>query len=212
LAQNGIYRFGKPQGESHMPKLIRKTPAYRLHKPSGQAVVTLDGRDCYLGKHETDTSTAEYDRLVGVWLSNGRRHASPGKFPELSINELLTAPIRAMAELQVGTIAVQEGLVTWPGRTGQTTVITTIPAGLGRVYGRFTSETALRPHWLIWRLPRTMTRAWPSEPYCDRNVRAWNPWIAFCARSTPVALWRSFSDEDNCPAADRGQNQPLSGN
>ena len=26
-----------------------RTPSYRLHKPSGQAVVTLDGRDHYLG-------------------------------------------------------------------------------------------------------------------------------------------------------------------
>ena len=28
-----------------------RTPSYRLLKSSGQAVVTIDGRDHYLGKH-----------------------------------------------------------------------------------------------------------------------------------------------------------------
>ena len=33
-----------------MPKLKNKLPTYRVHKASGQAVVTLNGRDIYLGK------------------------------------------------------------------------------------------------------------------------------------------------------------------
>jgi len=41
-----------------------RAPSYRLHRPSGQAVVTLDGRDHYLGKHGSRGSRAEYDRLV----------------------------------------------------------------------------------------------------------------------------------------------------
>ena len=33
-----------------MPNARKSTiPSYRLHKPSGQAVVTLNGRDHYLG-------------------------------------------------------------------------------------------------------------------------------------------------------------------
>ncbi len=54
-----------------MPRTT-KPPAYRLHKRSGQAVVTLSGRDHYLGPHRTKVSLAEYDRLVGEWLANGR--------------------------------------------------------------------------------------------------------------------------------------------
>jgi hypothetical protein len=50
-----------------------RTLAYRLHKSTGQAVVTLDGKDFYLGKHNADASRAEDDRLVSEWLSNGRR-------------------------------------------------------------------------------------------------------------------------------------------
>jgi len=72
-----------------MSRLVRRPPSYRLHKASGQAVVTLDGRDLYLGPHGTDVSKAEYDRVVGVWLTNGRRLAPAGGFPELSINELM---------------------------------------------------------------------------------------------------------------------------
>jgi integrase len=49
----------------------KSIPSYRLHKPSGQAVVRLDGRDHYLGKHDTDASREKYRRVVAEWLSNG---------------------------------------------------------------------------------------------------------------------------------------------
>ena len=48
-------------------------PKYRKHRPSGQAVVTLDGKDHYCGPHGTKPSKLEYDRLIGEWLANGRR-------------------------------------------------------------------------------------------------------------------------------------------
>jgi len=50
----------------------RRVPHYRCHKPSGQAVVTIDGRDVYLGKWGTVASRTEYDRLIGEWLAGGR--------------------------------------------------------------------------------------------------------------------------------------------
>ena len=48
-------------------------PSYRHHKPSGQAVVTLNGRDHYLGPWDTSASRAEYDRLISEWAAHGRR-------------------------------------------------------------------------------------------------------------------------------------------
>jgi hypothetical protein len=36
-------------------------------------VVTLNGRDIYLGSWSTQASRAEYDRLIGEWLAVGRR-------------------------------------------------------------------------------------------------------------------------------------------
>ena len=48
----------------------RRVPKYRRHKPTGQAVVTLSGKDHYLGKWNTAASKAEYDRLTGEWVTS----------------------------------------------------------------------------------------------------------------------------------------------
>jgi integrase len=75
----------------------RKIPSYRLHKPTGQAVVRLDGRDCYLGKHGSEASQESYRRLIAEWLTNGRQPLAHSAHPvavqetELSVNELILA-------------------------------------------------------------------------------------------------------------------------
>ncbi len=71
-----------------MPRLTNVTPSYRKHKPSGQAVVTFDGRDHYCGPHATRASRAEYDRLVGEWLASGRRSLAAAD--DLTVSELVT--------------------------------------------------------------------------------------------------------------------------
>src|SRR4051812_17068228 len=73
-----------------------RTPSYRLHRPSGQAVVTLDSRDIYLGRYNSPESRAEYDRLIAEWLTNGRRLPGPTSESgtDLTINELLLAYLR----------------------------------------------------------------------------------------------------------------------
>jgi len=50
-----------------------KVSSYRCHKPTGQAVVILNGQDHYLGKWNTKSSREEYNRLIGEWLANGRQ-------------------------------------------------------------------------------------------------------------------------------------------
>jgi integrase len=55
-----------------------RVPSYRRHKPSGQGVVTLNGRDHYLGKWNTKASRREYDRLIGEWLAARRCLARDG--------------------------------------------------------------------------------------------------------------------------------------
>lgn len=47
-----------------MPRLTNSLPKYRKHRASGQAVVTIAGRDCYLGPHGTKASRLEYDPLI----------------------------------------------------------------------------------------------------------------------------------------------------
>lgn len=66
-----------------------RTPSYRRHKPSGQAVVTIDARDVYLGKYGTKSSRQKYDRLISESLANGRR--LPEAPADLSVAELILA-------------------------------------------------------------------------------------------------------------------------
>ena len=67
-------------------KTSARVPSYRHHKPTGQAVVTLNGEDVYLGKWNTKTSRAEYDRLIGEWLAAGRQR--PKRGGDLTVAEL----------------------------------------------------------------------------------------------------------------------------
>lgn len=60
-----------------MPRLVDALPKYRKHKASGQAVVTLNGRDHYLGPHGSSASKAFYDRLIAEWLIQGRTAKAP---------------------------------------------------------------------------------------------------------------------------------------
>jgi integrase len=69
-----------------------RTPSYRLHKPTGLAVVTLSGQDHYLGRHGSPESRAEYDRLIAEWLLRGR--GAPPEAPKPiapTVSELILA-------------------------------------------------------------------------------------------------------------------------
>jgi hypothetical protein len=55
-----------------MPRLVAATPKYRHHKASGQAIVTIAGKDHYLGPWKSKASKIEDDRLIGEWLAAGR--------------------------------------------------------------------------------------------------------------------------------------------
>ena len=72
-----------------MPRLKKSLPTYRKHKQSGQAIVTLSGRDFLLGPHGTDLSKREYDRVVGEWQRNGRR--LPKSAEDVAVKEVLSA-------------------------------------------------------------------------------------------------------------------------
>ncbi|MFK7737849.1 MAG: hypothetical protein AB8B50_17585, partial [Pirellulaceae bacterium] len=57
----------------------RRAPSYRLHKASGNGVVTISGRDYYLGKHNTRASKDAYRKLINEWEASGRSLSfSPG--------------------------------------------------------------------------------------------------------------------------------------
>src|SRR5688572_24316012 len=73
-----------------MPKLINRTPKYRCHKATGQAVVTLSGRDHYLGPWQSAKSKREYARLTSEWLAAGGVVAKD-QSAAITVEELLAA-------------------------------------------------------------------------------------------------------------------------
>lgn len=68
-----------------------RTPSYRLHRPTGQAVVSLNGKDLYLGRHGSPESIAEYDRLIAEWLAGGRGKAPAPSKTDLTVAEAMAA-------------------------------------------------------------------------------------------------------------------------
>mgnify|MGYP001187892432 CR=1 FL=1 len=47
-------------------------PNYKLHKASGKAVVRLDGKEIYLGIHNTPESLERYQRLITENWATGK--------------------------------------------------------------------------------------------------------------------------------------------
>ena len=70
-------------------------PSYRLHKPTGQAVVTLSGVDVYLGKFNSIASRDAYDRAIQKWLVSGRRRPNNA---DATVNELILAYVQHVDE------------------------------------------------------------------------------------------------------------------
>ncbi|MCA9304899.1 MAG: site-specific integrase [Phycisphaerales bacterium] len=68
-----------------------RIPMYRLHKPSGRAVVRLNGRDVYLGKYDTAESRAQYDAVIADWLAGSRIAASGSSRNDATVSELVLA-------------------------------------------------------------------------------------------------------------------------
>src|SRR5215213_1332156 len=75
-----------------MPKLKEnQVPSYRLHKQSGHAIVTLNGRDFLVGKHGSVASRQEYQRLTGEWRATKATPVGCRAFADISVVELILA-------------------------------------------------------------------------------------------------------------------------
>ena len=59
-------------GDAHAAP-VEKPPVVPQARTSGQAVVTIGGRDHYLGPFGTRASKVEYDRLIAEYLASGRQ-------------------------------------------------------------------------------------------------------------------------------------------
>ena len=78
-----------------MPRHNGHVPAYRLHKPSGQARVIINREHIYLGKFGSPESREQYARLIAELSSNGGSRSPTSTTgadkPSLSINDLILA-------------------------------------------------------------------------------------------------------------------------
>jgi integrase len=77
-----------------MPRAHDHIPTYRLHRGSGRAVVTIRGRDVYLGVHGSPESKAEYRRLIAEFLAAGHADPKPLAGGSLSWTELAATYLR----------------------------------------------------------------------------------------------------------------------
>jgi hypothetical protein len=89
-----------------MPRLTKSVPSYRLHKPSGRAIITLNGKDHYLGEWNSDESRQEYDRLISEWLAARQApvHSTPAG--EFTVAELLLAYLKEAKVTGLGAASV----------------------------------------------------------------------------------------------------------
>lgn len=136
-------------------------PSYRLHRPTNQAVVTLNGRDFYLGKYGSHESKKELDRLISEWLTGGRRLI--GKSPSLDIT---------IAELLVRYVEHAERYYR-KGNGKQTSEVANIKA-------------ALRPLKLLY----GQTAAREFGPLALKVVRQWFIEAGFCRKHVNNSVGR----------------------
>jgi integrase len=89
--KRGTFRAREKAAMSRKPRV----PSYRLHRQSGQAVVTVTDavtgqrKDFLLGKHDTAASEEEYKRVVLEWEARGRRLPQTEPANDLTIAELI---------------------------------------------------------------------------------------------------------------------------
>ncbi len=146
-----------------MPRLSKSVPRYCKHRASGQAVVTLNGKDIYLGRYGSRVSRMEYDRLIAEWLAHGRRLPDEEDQEPLSVAEMALAYWKHAQRYYVKD-----------GRpTGEVGAYRVVLRDLRRLFGRTRASDfgpsrlrALRQKWIDRDLARTTI-----NQHTNRTVR-----------------------------------------
>ena len=101
-----------------MHKLRNKPPSYYRHKASGQAVVSINGRDYYLGLHGSTASWEEYDQLIAEWYAseNVRLDYLMGTAIAVIVACLILLPSRVVSAYCVSRGSVCDSLPLRQGR------------------------------------------------------------------------------------------------
>jgi hypothetical protein len=76
----GFLKNGTGLGVMPNSYTLSRPLAYRLHRRIGQAVVTINDCDLYLGKHGSADSREAYQRTIGEWKQR-RRYRPDSNYP-----------------------------------------------------------------------------------------------------------------------------------
>jgi hypothetical protein len=153
-----------------------KVPSYRLHKPSGLAVVRLNGQDVYLGAHGSPESEDAYRRTIAEWCAHGaigrQRHSS------IAINELL---LRYWRHVEVDYTKNGEP-------TSEQSIIRMSLRPVRRMYGQNAVEEftplelkTVRQDWIDRSLARTTI-----NKYCSRIIACFRWGVEECVVPSSV--------------------------
>lgn len=75
-----------------MPHSSPRQPSYRFHKARNCAVVTINGKNHYLGPYDSPESHEEYARLIAEWRAGQKQlngSVAPRTDPDMSINDMI---------------------------------------------------------------------------------------------------------------------------
>jgi len=160
-----------------MPKLLNAVPKYRQHRASGQAVVTLQGRDVYLGPWQSRASKLEYDRVIAEWLAAGRPLLPSRQLSEAtSVSELILRFWRFAQTYYVkhGRVTTEQAGIKVALRFlrqfyGHTLVVDFGPLALAALQGRMVEAGHSE---------NTSTKTWPgssaaSSGACGKSLFPW---------------------------------------
>lgn len=140
-----------------------KVPSLRHHKPSGLAVVTINGADVYCGKYGTPEAQATYDRVIGEWLASGRCIAATASTRGgSSVAELLVAYLQFCesyyAPPSTETAKIRRALRPIPRAYGHTAAKNFGPLALKAIRETFVDEGLSRR--LVNQMVGRIVRCW----------------------------------------------------
>lgn len=64
---------------------MARKPKYRHHKATDRAVVSINGRDIYLGQYNSKRSLTTYERIIAEWEASGRSTSFGVAKPDVTV-------------------------------------------------------------------------------------------------------------------------------
>jgi len=101
-----------------MPRLLYQPPKYRLHKGTGQALVSLAGRKIYLGKYGSPQSHQRYEQAIAQWR---KTHATNGASGQVKAEPELLATAATLRDKRLAGIplSINELILVYRNHTHQ---------------------------------------------------------------------------------------------